>query len=149
MQDRATEWHYFLASRHLCTDNQYTQDIRINLLTKGNYLQRLLNSREKVQKEHSPQPLTQLHRAQADKTSEYENTIAKLQEALQNEHAQPNYAKHEKEKEAKKLVDHINNINSYLRAPYASPFLNGGWFLILSTIHFLRSRSLEAGITTP
>ena len=73
-----------------------------------------LTLRKKFIKEYSPQPLTQLHRAPVDKTSEYENTISKLQEALENELAQHNVTKHElaqTEVEAEKLVDHINNIN--------------------------------------
>ena len=74
-----------------------------------------LTLRKKFIKEHSPQPLTHVNRAQVDKTSEYENTIAKLQEALENELAQHEATKHElsqTELEAEKLVDHINNINA-------------------------------------
>ena len=74
-----------------------------------------LTLRKKFIKEYTPQPLTQLHRAQVDKASEYENTISKLQEALENELAQHNVTKHElaqTEIEAEKLVDHINNINA-------------------------------------
>ena len=57
---------------------------------------------KKFIKEYSPQPLTQSRNAQDhpignkdDKTSEYEITIAKLQEALENELAQHNATKHE------------------------------------------------------
>ena len=81
-----------------------------------------LTLRKKFIKEYSPQPLAQSRNAQEhpidnknDKTSEYEITIAKLQDALENELAQHNATKHElsqTEIEAEKLVAHINNMNA-------------------------------------
>ena len=80
-----------------------------------------LTLRKKFLKEYAPQPSSQSHITQkhlndqkVDKTSEYENTISKLQEALNNEISNPNATKNElshSETEAEKLVDHINNLH--------------------------------------
>ena len=80
-----------------------------------------LTLRKKFLKEYSPQPSSQSHITQkhlndqkVDKTSEYENTISKLQEALNNEISNPNATKNKlshSETEAEKLVDHINNLH--------------------------------------
>ena len=78
-----------------------------------------LTLRKKFLKEYIPQTLNQATNKQndpkIDKTSEYENTISKLREALNNEIADHNATKNElshTESEAEKLVEYINKINS-------------------------------------
>ena len=81
-----------------------------------------LTLRKKVLKEYTPQPLATGHDTQkhliyqkTDKTSDYQNTISKLQEALTNEITNHNATKNElshTETEAEKLVDYINDLNN-------------------------------------
>ena len=81
-----------------------------------------LTLRKKFLKEYTPQPLATAHDAQkhsidqkVDKTSDYQYTLSKLQEALTNEIINHNATKNElsnTETEAEKLVDYINDLNN-------------------------------------
>ena len=107
------------------TSAQIINTLRISGLTyslKETPYSVYLTLRKKFVKEYSPQPLIQTHNAQehpienkVDNTSEHENTIIKLREALKNELAQHDATKHElsqTETEAEKLVEHINSMNT-------------------------------------
>ena len=83
-----------------------------------------LTLRKKFLKEYTPQPSTRLHITQkhlndqkVDKTSEYENTISKLQEALNNDIANHNATKNElshTETDLENTVKEINYVVSQL-----------------------------------